>query len=151
MNYLHINFPTASLKNNGSHFKVVESHFDIQKAARVLTIGYLPHILMSIGSFLIQNSLLHISIFTLHSICIRCMATHHGHPIPLARDCLRVGMWPDSGQCDMKGSLWGPLWRYRMRHAHLFTCWMFLGPDVMAEIAPVTMLPKSDAISWENK
>lgn len=53
MNLLYIHFPIILPKNNDSHFKVVESHFDIQKeyrvTTRVITIGYLTHILVYIG------------------------------------------------------------------------------------------------------
>ena len=40
MKLLYIHFPIILSKNNDSHFKVVESHFDIQKVYRVTTSHY---------------------------------------------------------------------------------------------------------------
>ena len=42
------------------------------------------------------------------------------------------------------------LGKHGKRHVHLFTSWMLLGQNMMPKIVLVTMLPKNEAITWEN-
>ena len=56
-----------------------------------------------------ETLLLHVSIFTSYSMCLRCAARlTYTSTLLLAMDWLRVSVWPDSGQWDLKASLWSP-------------------------------------------
>lgn len=98
-----------------------------------------------------ETLLLHVSIFTTYSMCLRCKQPDWPTFAPFSLPWVGLEWVYDLTLAnDIKKKVYGVLGRHRKRHAHLFTSWLLLGQNMMPEIALVTMLLKNDAITWEN-